>query len=62
MKRVCYGFYWNNSDMVSAIHRVEASFACFTMLNNINEDYAEITILAREEDIPAIEKMLAPYI
>lgn len=62
MIRKCYGFDWSNSEMIFAIHRVENAFACFTVLNDVSEDYAEVEILAREEDIAAIEKMLAPYI
>lgn len=62
MKRVCYGFDWSNSEMIFAIRRVERAFACFTILKDVNEDFGEVEILAREEDIPTIERMLAPYI
>jgi hypothetical protein len=61
MKTVSYILSWEDSS-ISVVDGIEATFPCFTKVSDIDEDSYEVTITARIEDLPAIERRLAPYV
>ena len=61
MKTVSYILSWEDSS-ISVVDGIEATFPCFTRVRDIDEDSYEVTITARIEDLPAIERRLAPYV
>ena len=61
MRTVSYFLSWDDNS-ISAIGGIEANFPCFCTIRDIDEDSYEATITARQEDMPAIERRLAPYI
>ena len=61
MKTVSYLLNWADSS-ISAIDGIENAFPCMVSIRDIDEDYYEATITARVEDIPSIERRLAPFV
>lgn len=61
MKTVSYILSWADSS-ISAVDGIESAFPCMTYIRDIDEDSYEVIITARIEDLPAIERRLAPYV
>lgn len=61
MKTVSYILSWEDAS-ICTVYGIEHGFPCFTKIRDIDEDSYEVTITARIEDIPAIERRLAPYV
>ena len=61
METICVILSWEDTS-VCAIDRIEAEFPCFTWIREINDDIYEATITARIEDVPSIERILAPFV
>ena len=61
MTTKCFILNWADTS-VCAIDRIEAEFPCFTWIHEIDEDSYEVSIQARDEDWPAIERILAPFV
>lgn len=61
MKTICFILSWEDSS-ICAVYGIEHAFPCMTKVRDIDEDNYEVTIHARIEDIPAIERRLAPYV
>ena len=61
MKTLCYILSWEDSS-ICAVDGIESSFPCMTRIRDIDQDNYEVTITARIEDVPAIEKRLSPYV
>ena len=61
MKTVSYILSWEDAS-ICAVYGIEHGFPCFTKVSDIDEDSYEVTITARTEDLPAIERRLAPYV
>jgi hypothetical protein len=61
MKTVSYILSWEDSS-ICAVDGIECAFPCFTSIHDIDGDNYEVTITARVEDIPSIERRLAPYV
>ena len=61
MKKICYRLSWEDMS-ICAIDSIEAGFPCFCVIRDIDENSYEVTITARIEDIPAIERRLAPFV
>lgn len=61
MKTVCFILSWADSS-ISVVNGIESAFPCMVAIHDIDEDSYEVSIHARVEDIPAIERRLAPYV
>lgn len=61
MKTVSYILSWEDAS-ICTVYGIEHGFPCFTKVRDIDEDNYEVTITARIEDLPAIERRLAPYV
>lgn len=61
MKTVSYILSWEDTS-IYVVNGIEHGFPCFTKISDIDEDSYEVTITARIEDLPAIERRLAPYV
>ena len=62
MKTISVILEWAELGALMVVKEIEKKFPCWTFIKDIDEDYFELTIDAREEDIPVIEKMLAPFV
>lgn len=60
MKTISVILEWARALVV--VKEIDKKFPCWTFIKDIDKDYFELTIGAREEDIPAIEKMLTPFV
>ena len=61
METVSYILSWVDAS-ICTVYGIEHGFPCFTKVRDIDEDSYEVTIIARTEDLPAIERRLAPYL
>ena len=61
MKIVSYILSWEDNS-ICAVYGIEKAFPCFTKVRDIDGDTYEVSIHARVEDIPSIERRLAPYV
>ena len=43
-------------------NRISKAYPCWVSAKDINEDYFELMVSAREEDVASIEKILAQYV
>ena len=50
----------NSLALTKAIDEIKANFPCFADRQLIEMDMSYVQVEAREEDMPAIERMLAP--
>ena len=60
MKTVCY--YVPYDKAVEKVSKIEMICPCFVEVENIEMGYAEVTIKARVEDIPSIERYFADVV
>ena len=61
MKTVSYFLDWADTS-ICAIDRIAKDFPCFITIADCGEDYYEVMISARVEDIASIENILAPFV
>lgn len=59
MKTVCYNLPLIDADTLCAIYNELFRIPCFI---DWNQEQEEITIQARQEDIPFVEKVVAQYV
>ncbi len=52
----------NTTELDEVLEQIEEDFPCFVDRELIEMNYSEISINARDEDISAIEKRLAPLV
>jgi len=50
----------NSLNLTDTLEKIKAEFSCFVDRQLIEMDMSYVQVEAREEDIPAIERMLAP--
>lgn len=62
MKTKTYSLPWENVDCLMAIRRIEMNIPCFTLIRDTDDDWYEVTITCREEDVVYVERELAPYV
>ena len=58
MKTLDFFCEWTK-EAATAVHAVEMAFPCFTMKTPVECGWMEVEILARQEDMPRIEILLA---
>ena len=61
METVSYLLNWADSS-ISVVDGIKSAFPCMVAIHDIDEDCYEAIITARIEDLPAIERRLAPYV
>ena len=52
----------NTTELDEVLEQIEEDFSCFVDRELIEMNYSEVSINARDEDISAIEKRLAPLV
>ena len=52
----------NTTELDEVLEQIEEDFPCFVARELIEMNYSEVSINARDEDISAIEKRLAPLV
>lgn len=52
----------NTTELDEVLEQIEKDFPCFVDRELIEMNYSEVSINARDEDISAIEKRLAPLV
>ena len=52
----------NTTELDEVLEQIEKDFPCFVDRELIEINYSEVSINARDEDISAIEKRLAPLV
>lgn len=52
----------NTAELDKVLEQIEEDFPCFVDRELIEMNYSEVSINARDEDISAIEKRLAPLV
>lgn len=52
----------NTTELDEVLEQIEEDFPCFVDRELIEMNYSEVSINARDEDISAIEKRLAPLV
>lgn len=62
MRTKSYLLPWENVDCLMAVRRIEMTIPCFTVILDKDEDWYEVTITCREEDVAYVERELAPYV
>lgn len=60
MKKVCY--LLNTYGINAVMTKIEDTFPCFINGHRFSSEFYEVEIECREDDLPAIERMLAPYV
>ena len=62
MRTKSYLLPWESTDCLMAVRRIEMTIPCFTVILDKDEDWYEVTITCREEDVAYVERELAPYV
>lgn len=56
-------YYIENSGRLDiALEMLKDKIPCFIKREYIEMDYSEVTIIARSEDFPTVEKFLGPHV
>lgn len=61
MKTKCFTLRWDDNSII-AVDNIEFGFPCFVRVADRGPEFYEVTIEARIEDWPSIERKLAPYV
>ena len=62
MRTKAYLLSWEDTNCLMAVRKIEMAIPCFIVILNKDEDWFEVTITCREEDIAYVERELAPYV
>lgn len=54
-------YFMITNELMETIEKIKADFPCFVKTEIVEMNWIELTIDAREEDIDAIERRLAPH-
>ena len=62
MTNIAYYLMWENTDACLALDAIQFAFPCFVRMIDNGEDYFEVHIQCRIEDVNAIKTRLAPFV
>lgn len=56
-----YVWYFDGIEVLEEVEKIKNDFPCFVEVEILELNWVAITVKAREEDIPSIERRVAKY-